>query len=957
MKWMSAIGLVGWMTLTGCRATTEPFDTGGLDADGDGVARAIDCDDEDDAVSPDTVELCNGFDDDCDGLVDEDDAADAPTWYADADADGYGGATFSERACVAPAGFVEDRSDCDDGDAASFPGAAENETPPYGSDPLCMRDADDDGFGDASPTGGAIAGQDCDDTDAGVHPNAAEVCDGVDTDCDGLPITDELDGDGDRYVTCDRDDAVDWRGDPSVAGGSDCDDAVDVAAPGVTEVCDGIDNDCDGFTDEDDAVDAAFWYLDGDGDGYGDPDVSTVACDAGSGWVSDASDCDDGEASTNPAAPERCDDLDLDNDCDGEAEEADAIDPSVWYRDADSDGWADLAASVTACDAPSATWITVSAATAGDCDDNDATVSPAGEEVCDDTDNDCDGFTDEADATDAGTWAIDLDSDGYGDGTYTLVQCEQPSGFVANTDDCDDSLAAINPAATETCNTTDDDCDGFVDEDDAVDAATWYLDYDGDGYGDPAWSAVGCEAPSGFVATDDDCDDNEPLASPGSLEVCNDGIDDNDCDLTTVCTFDASIDTSLLDAQLDGPSASALVGATVTAIGDHDGDGVVEVMVGSTGTNRAYVLATPGPASDLTTATVARWTGSDPLDEVGAAIAGGDLDGDGYSDLIIGAPGTASVALVLGPSSGNRLLSDADAFLSDALTTDSRLGGAVSVAGDTDGNGVVEMLVAAPDSAGIGRVFHLSGPVSSIDVGSCGAYSRCSEITTATTLDDYGRTVAGVGDLDADGLDELAVAAPTTDASTGVLWLLSGPLSGTTLVSTDGIQLTGDSAGDLAGTAVVGGGDLDADGYGDLVVGAPGADSGSGVVYVVMGPITGPVDLRAADVTLSGSGGAAAGSAVAAAGDLNGDGVADLAVGGPDLDTAWLVLGPVTADAALSGADVAITAPGASAFGASMAGPGDVDGDGLDDLYIGGPSYAGPAADAGAVWLLLGVGP
>jgi predicted outer membrane repeat protein len=109
----------------GCRSEEEAVDSGGLDRDGDGAPAAIDCDDENDEVEPDAEELCNGIDDDCDGLIDEDDAADAPTWYADADGDGFGGTTYSERACVAPSGWVSDNTDCDDDNVAVHPGATE----------------------------------------------------------------------------------------------------------------------------------------------------------------------------------------------------------------------------------------------------------------------------------------------------------------------------------------------------------------------------------------------------------------------------------------------------------------------------------------------------------------------------------------------------------------------------------------------------------------------------------------------------------------------------------------------------------------------------------------------------------------------------------------------------------------------------------------------------------------
>ena len=100
----------------------------------------------------------------------------------------------------------------------------------------------------------------------------------------------------------------------------DCDVGDPEVHPGAEEICDGLDNDCDAEVDEADAVDATTWYLDADSDGYGDPDSGTPACDEGPGWVGqeNATDCDDGDASSYPGATERCDGVD--NDCDGVAD-------------------------------------------------------------------------------------------------------------------------------------------------------------------------------------------------------------------------------------------------------------------------------------------------------------------------------------------------------------------------------------------------------------------------------------------------------------------------------------------------------------------------------------------------------------------------------------------------------------------------------------------------------------
>ncbi len=115
-----------------------------------------------------------------------------------------------------------------------------------------------------------------------------------------------------------------------------------------------------------------------------------------------------------------------------------------------------------------------------DCDDSSASTYPSADEDCDGGDTECDGTLDEDDALDAATWYADSDSDNYGDPNLTDIDCSQPSGYVADNTDCDDSSASTYPSADEYCDGVDTDCDGTLDEDDALDAATWYADSDSD---------------------------------------------------------------------------------------------------------------------------------------------------------------------------------------------------------------------------------------------------------------------------------------------------------------------------------------------------------------------------------------------------------------------------------------------------------------------------------------------
>jgi hypothetical protein len=517
------------------------------------VQDATDCDDGDDGVFPGADERCDELDNDCDGEVDED-ASDAAAWYADADADGYGDPGSTIEACDAPSGYLADATDCDDSDAAVFPGAEEIcngidddcddaiDEDGAGQASTWYADTDADGYGDpdtsieacGTPSGyvAAAYASDCDDSDPAIHPAADEACDGVDNDCDeavdeGVTSTYYADSDGDSYGDAGSAHQACAPGDGLVDDDSDCDDGDAGVNPGASEACNGIDDNCDGDVDED--VTATF-FADSDGDGFGDPTTAQESC-GGSGLVADDSDCDDGDASVNPGVDELCNGVD--DDCDGDVDEDDAIDAPTWNADADADGYGSASVTTRACTVPSGYGTDSS-----DCDDRNDTVHPGADELCDAVDNDCDGSVDEDDAIDAATWYADADADGYGDPGSATVACSMPTGSTDDATDCDDSDAAVNPGASEACDGVDDDCDGAVDEDDAVDAATWYADADSDGYGDPASPQRACSQPSGAVADATDCDDSDASLNPATpwyLDHDADGYGDASYTVTS-CT-------------------------------------------------------------------------------------------------------------------------------------------------------------------------------------------------------------------------------------------------------------------------------------------------------------------------------------------------------------------------------------------------------------------------------------
>jgi hypothetical protein len=187
------------------------------------------------------------------------------------------------------------------------------------------------------------------------------------------------------------------------------------------------------------------------------------------------------------------------------------------FADVDGDGFGDPSAPLGACEASHEGYVL----DATDCNDACASCHPGGTETCNGVDDDCDGSVDDGVLL---SFYRDADGDGFGTGAAVMA-CSAPAGHSAMAGDCNDSCASCRPGGTETCNGTDDDCDGSVDE--GV-TTTFYLDADGDTYGRTDRPTQACTQPAGHAARGGDCDDASSTASPGATEIC-DGRD-NDCD-------------------------------------------------------------------------------------------------------------------------------------------------------------------------------------------------------------------------------------------------------------------------------------------------------------------------------------------------------------------------------------------------------------------------------------------
>ncbi len=683
--------------------------SGATDGDADGAPACVDCDDADADRFPGNAEVVG---DEVDGNCDL-----VEICYADGDGDGarhpYAPASSEDDRCVhdglAPA---DAPVDCDDAASAAHPGATEVPGDAVDQDcdgvVTCYADRDGDGFGGSAPVASAdadcddaaeaaVGGADCDDTDASVHPGASDaVADGVDGDCDGLEACrEDLDADG-AYGAGERlvaQIACDGPALAPVGASADCDDGDASVNPYAPEVAgDGVDSDCD-------LEEACF--LDADGDGARGP-VSAIlqpytgryTCeDAGFADGSYPTDCDDDDASVNPAAIEAAGDG-VDANCDG---------TERCFVDADRDGargGETLASSRLACDGAGE----ATAAAVRDCDDTDPTRSPSldadddGVDACadcddrdamrtpggvdlpgDGVDSGCDGVEDcyaDADGdgyrTDVVVSGSGLDCLGAGESLATApsgdcddadaalhpgafetcdgvvdLNCDGRVGRVdddgdgfAACEECDDRDASVHPQSVERCNGVDDDCDGGVDVD-PVDPLTWYADADTDGWADAGTEARACVAPVGYLGADSlgDCDDTAVTVHPTATDVAGDGVD-QDCDGTdaTGTSTGTGTPTDTGSGTLTDTSTDTGTG-TPTDTGTGTGTGTPTDTSTDTGTGTPTDTSTDTATATLTDTSTDTAT---PTDTASDTASGIDTDRDTPKDEASGCSGCAT---------------------------------------------------------------------------------------------------------------------------------------------------------------------------------------------------------------------------------------------------------------------------------------------------------------------------
>jgi hypothetical protein len=486
-------------------------------------------------------------------------------------------------------------------------------------------------------------------------------------------------------------------------------------------------------------------------------------------------------------------------------------------------------------------------------------------------------------------------------------------------------------------------------------------------------------------------------------------------------------------------SSGSWIGWAVAAAGDVNGDGIGDLLLGDHGASFwkplpgggsefrlaggittvifgkagdwAPTLSLPGGAYDGL-----RFYGGAYGDKIGFSVAAaGDVNGDGKADLIIGAPeadpggrtdaGSSFVVLGQGPNTaaGTRYLDDllgGLAFRLDGAAAEDNSGWSVAAAGDVNGDGFGDLIIGAPYADPGGRwaagssylVFgKAAGWGAGLDLGTLDGSTGVRFDGVAGFQDESGTSVSSAGDVNGDGYADLFIGAPKVDlagkANAGAGYIVFGKAVGwtssldlSTLNGSNGFRVTGAADGDQAGTSVAAAGDVNGDGIGDFIIGAYGADPNgrnlAGASYVVfgraagwggdfdLGLLNGSNGFRLAGVAASDY----SGFSVSTAGDVNGDGYADLIVGAyrasPDTGdfagSTFVVYGKPSGWTAsldlgtLDGSNGFRLNGGSGGWSGYVArSAGDVNGDWFDDLVIGAP-YARPTGTDGAVYVVFG---